>query len=273
MALGLPEEVRNILNKPLTTHKRKGPGGSYSYHKGSDVIRRLNQAFGHSWSSERVEASIIEDQVLLLVNLTVYTEGDTIIHHGYGSAPIARRTSDNKVIDIGNAYKSAFTNALKKAAEQFGIGLGEEEDDDASVEDGGPPTSGGSSGPPPRAAQSAPASFSRPSMARPAPLPPRTQIRANGVQPRTQNASGNGMHVIPQAAITPSQTISAPELGNHQLTSTQEKALANLAKMKKIGEEQLIKGALGEQGKSAFKELTRDDAVKVIKHANTLPVK
>ena len=312
MRIGLPDDICKILRNPLKRHSRQGPGGNYSYVKGSDVIRRLNEAFGHCWSSEKISAEIIEDQVLMLVSLTVFFEADTITHQGYGSAPIARRRSDNVAIDIGNVYKSAFTSALKKAAEQFGIGLDEDED---AVESGTARPYQGS-----RRTSNTPKTVASPPktstpMSTPAPLPNRKPLQRPGALPPRGNGSagsapaasrGNSLQATAVAALkqTPaasprpsgspspyssgSANIPAPDSTTQvpsflpegsqgsdnmddDINSVQLTALRRLADMRSTDELTLINGALAGTSKSKFDELTRGEAVAVIKYANNMP--
>lgn len=304
MSNGLNETTRDILRKPLTSHQRRGPGGNYSYHKGSDVIARLNDAFGHCWSSERVEVEVIEDQVLILVCLTVYIEGDAVVHHGYGSADIARGRNDNKIVNIGNSYKSAFTNALKKAAEQFGIGLGEEESVRESVRTAPtatsnyhqPQTQAQGFGPVP-SPSSAPATTrfasavaasnasSRPQMAKPEAMPTRSPGGTGGLRgtaaaamlkvgpaPVAVPLDPSPPTPIPSAPPTNPAPMVKPEVRTDDLVSSvQEHALQRLAGMKNLSEEQLVVGALPLAGKTRFAELLRSEASEVIKYANVQP--
>jgi len=133
----MDKKVCDVLNRKVPVYERSGPGGRYPYIKGEDVVSRANEAFEHSWSSEVITVEEKHDFILVHVRVSVY---DTVLcrefhHDGFGSAQIARtkpdpsRNDPGKIIDLGNNYKSAYTIALKKALEQFGIGLGEDNDD------------------------------------------------------------------------------------------------------------------------------------------------
>jgi hypothetical protein len=285
--IGLSEEICDKLSKPMTKYTRQGPGGYYSYYKGSDVIRRLNEAFNHSWSSERVETSVVDEQVLMLVAITVFVEGDTITHHGYGSASISSKRS----MEIGNAYKAAYTNALKKAAEQFGIGLGEEDADEDSTE---PKAPSSYKRPPTSAARSYErppqnTGSSRPPMESPKPLPPRDSeapaapapagnklppgllALANQIINSTQNTTATttvpqSEEQVPETKDFPKETVE----GDEPLNSAQKLALGRLAKMKRISEAEMIKIALPESTKTSFEDLLKSEAVVVIRRAGRL---
>ena len=265
---GFDSKTREILKRQLPVHTRRGQGGTFTYHKGSDVIRLLNEAFGHSWSSERIEEREVDGQILILVALTVMTQsGDMVVHHGYGSADIAKK--NGKVLNIGNVYKSAFTNALKKAAEQFGIGLGDDEDEEVDTKPA-PRTSSApprQAGPPMRTQQSRPSMKTtgmpmgnRPPMNRPTSMPPRPSMPAR--------KSMGGPVSAPPTNPAPMKT---PDLGEQPISDTQKKALRNLATMKNQIESVLIKGALPQANKESFDQLLKKEAIEVIKYANSLP--
>lgn len=297
MSIGLNEKTCEILRKPVASHSRRGQSGSYSYHKGTDVIRRLNEAFGHCWSSEKLEAEVVEEQVLMLVSLTVYMDGDTVTHQGYGSADIKRRNNDKKIVSIGNDYKSAFTNALKKAAEQFGIGLGDEEEDTASPTKAYTPpptqarapmqTSPQNFSPPPQQAPTGnglpiSAGSSRPPMARPEPMKARPALQARpagmggGIRATAAAAINNAVEPtpvvgVPAAAPVNPELMAKPAVKNDVISSVQEHALVRLAAMKGLTESEIVVGALPKSGKVSFKELLRTEASEVIKYANVQP--
>jgi hypothetical protein len=235
---------------------------------------------------------MVEEQVLMLVSLTVYTDRETVTHQGYGSAEVKRRRNDKRIISIGNDYKSAFTNALKKAAEQFGIGLGDEEEDSVSTKPYTPPpaqarppmpaTTAGWSQPQPDA-PGIPTGASRPLMARPEAMPTRQQNHpggmGGGIRAVAAAAVNNAVEPEPIAApigapaappLNPPPMVK-PEVKIDLISSVQEQALQRLAGMKGLAEEILVLGALPDSGKVSFKELLRTEASEVIKYANVQP--
>lgn len=116
-----------------------------SYIGGHTVIRLLNKAFGYKWSFEIVNDEIVpsqpkinkyakegeskfEDQapvVKVLGRLTVPGVG---VKEQYGSKVLIGGASEQEA-----AFKSASTDALKKCATMFGIGLELYEDDDEAA--------------------------------------------------------------------------------------------------------------------------------------------
>lgn len=93
----------------------------------SEVINRLNKVLGiDSWSSEvlRLERDPHEtDEIIAHVSITADIAGKRVIKHGVGGANIKRVKSTGKPLDLGNSFKMAVSDALKKAAQQFGVGL------------------------------------------------------------------------------------------------------------------------------------------------------
>ena len=113
-------EVEKILKKG---------GASLTYIPVSEVINRLNRVFGiDGWSSEIVKCErdqLDPEFIVACVRLTVSVDGDhygTVSKDGYGGQKIKRmKTGD--IVDLGDEFKGAVSDALKKAAQQFGIGL------------------------------------------------------------------------------------------------------------------------------------------------------
>ena len=109
--------------------ERKGLGGkTFKYLKPAPVIHRLNNVFSNSWSMRVANQISLDDWILVLVELTVPDDenGSWITREAYGSKEIERFNSGpnkGKAIDPGNAYKSAMSDGLKKAASTLGIGL------------------------------------------------------------------------------------------------------------------------------------------------------
>jgi len=93
----------------------------------SEVINRLNKVLGiDSWSSEvlRLERDPHEpDEIIAHVSITADIAGKRVIKHGVGGTSIKRIKSTGKPVDLGNSFKMAVSDALKKAAQQFGVGL------------------------------------------------------------------------------------------------------------------------------------------------------
>ncbi len=116
--------------------ERKGLGGkTFKYLKPAPVIHRLNKVLKLNWSYEVVEREVMEDWVIAKVRMYVWNDEDEhhnpgerrqIFREAYGSATIERFTAgknQGKMVDPGNAFKGAVSDAIKKVASTFGIGL------------------------------------------------------------------------------------------------------------------------------------------------------
>lgn len=132
-------------------HKRviRG-GGSANYIPGWRFIERFNQAFGFLWSFEVPKVNREGNEVVVQgrwslqipgrtvtrehadgTRETIKFESFSITKEQFGSAQIKRWAQDNQktgvkrgdVMDLGNDYKAAATDAMKKCGTQLGIFL------------------------------------------------------------------------------------------------------------------------------------------------------
>ena len=106
---------------------RKG-GTSLTYIPVSEVIARLNRCFGVTgWSSEIVRCErdpLDPDFIVAHVRLSTHG-GDgwtAVTKDGFGGQKI-KRTKAGEIVDLGDEFKGAVSDALKKAAQQFGVAL------------------------------------------------------------------------------------------------------------------------------------------------------
>jgi hypothetical protein len=108
-----PKEVERQLDKG---------GTSLTYIPVSEVIVRLNDVFGSlgwSYTLVKCERDVLDPDFLVAhVSMTV---GD-ITRDGVGGQKIKRMKSGD-IVDLGDEYKGAVSDALKKAAQSFGVGL------------------------------------------------------------------------------------------------------------------------------------------------------
>lgn len=84
----------------------------------SEVINRLNKVLGiDSWSFEviRLERDTHEpDEIIAHINLSVDIAGKHVVKHGVGGTSIKRIKSTGKPVDLGNSFKMAVSDALKR---------------------------------------------------------------------------------------------------------------------------------------------------------------
>lgn len=125
----MKKEVLEALARPFNLKEREGLAGKrFKYVASGDIIERMNTVFHGNWNAELIDSKVIEEQLLVLVRVSVRDEenGNIFYHDGYASYPIFRFTSGQnkgKVIDIGNSYRSAMTKAIKTACSRWGVAL------------------------------------------------------------------------------------------------------------------------------------------------------
>jgi recombination DNA repair RAD52 pathway protein len=124
------ERILAELNEPfppeMERELRKG-GTTLVYIPVSEVIARLNRIFGiHGWSSEIMKCdrdALDPDFIVAHVRLTIGDDSFRRIQKdGFGGQKI-KRTKAGDIVDLGDEFKGAVSDALKKAAQQIGIGL------------------------------------------------------------------------------------------------------------------------------------------------------
>src|SRR5437870_10656439 len=114
---------RELLEKPFSPDQIKQREGLHGdvldYIAGAAVIQRLNEAFNAEWTFEIIEHDIREKEVVVLGKLT--TQG--IAKCQFGKSKITRTKETKAEVSIGDDLKAAATDAIKKCATLFGIGL------------------------------------------------------------------------------------------------------------------------------------------------------
>ncbi len=122
----------NLLSKLYANFElrsREGTGGKrFKYIPSDAVIDRMNKVFQGCWGTEVLEEKLVEDQILVKVRVTAHHPdiNQQFQHDGYGSAAVMRFKSgknQDKIVDLGNIYKSAEAMAIRHACTRFGVGL------------------------------------------------------------------------------------------------------------------------------------------------------
>lgn len=113
-----PQEMERSLNK----------GGAHlTYIPVSEVINRLNKVLGvEKWSftvvkceRDATDPDFVVAHVRLEYNISEFA---SIIRDGIGGQKI-KRTKQGGIVDLGDEFKGAISDALKKAAQTMGVGL------------------------------------------------------------------------------------------------------------------------------------------------------
>jgi len=114
---------RQLLEQPFTADQIKqrdgGSGRAIDYIEGHSVIQRLNDAFESAWSFEIVSHEIHQEEVVVIGKLTA----GSLAKSQFGSSRITRNRDTKEIISLADDMKAAATDALKKCATLFGVGL------------------------------------------------------------------------------------------------------------------------------------------------------
>jgi hypothetical protein len=277
------------LANPFTTVLEK-PGKGYKYVPSRFIIERMNEVFAGNWSTEVVKETIVEDQVLVVVRVTVTdpleNDGKSYFHDGCASHQIARFSyGDNKgnIIDLGNSYIAAISKAIKQACKKWGVATDlEEESDPTSVKTSDIPSQTMSMAPP---AQHVP--IVKQETVQPVPVTP--TIPQTPVVPATPiKVTQPTMAAVPTPSVendntvvnqtpveTPMVATTNTTNGSNKITDTQKVALNGLLTLRNLNYQQLVVDAFAERGitKDVIPQpddLDYDDAVVIIKYGNEL---
>jgi len=114
---------RDVLERPFEAHlikSRRGHSGkSFTYVEGAEYIKRLNEAFDGQWSFEIMEHHVRHRDVVVVGRLDA--GGCTKI--AFGGAVVTTSQQTGEPLNLADDLKAAATDALKKAASLFGVGL------------------------------------------------------------------------------------------------------------------------------------------------------
>jgi len=126
------EAIKRILSQRTPAGEirvRDGRGGQkLKYTDGAYVIRTLNEALGWDWdfvadNEELLMNGEIPFEIKVRGTLTVRMDGRTVTKTQYGCQPIEMKRDGTAPVSIGDCYKGAATDALKKCASMLGIAL------------------------------------------------------------------------------------------------------------------------------------------------------
>lgn len=127
-------EIYDLLSEPFPVEmEREVQKGSARliYIPISEVINRMNRIFGPlGWSHQVISCgrdSENSEWLIAHARITVQItndKGERVItsHDGFGGVEIKRK-KNGEPLDIGNDYKGAVSDAVKKACQHLGVGL------------------------------------------------------------------------------------------------------------------------------------------------------
>jgi len=123
------KELYQDLSEPFPVEMERTlniGGAKLIYIPVSEVINRLNKILGvNNWSMTVIrcdrDATDI-DFVVAHVRLQYTSPNGVVVRDGIGGQKI-KRTKQGSIVDLGNEFKGAISDALKKAAQTLGVGL------------------------------------------------------------------------------------------------------------------------------------------------------
>ena len=114
---------RQLLEQPFgpeeIKHRDGSVGQTLAYVPGHTVIERLNQAFESLWSFEITAHEIHQDEVIVIGKLIA----EDVVKTQFGFSRITKARDTGEIVSLADDLKSAATDALKKCATLFGVGL------------------------------------------------------------------------------------------------------------------------------------------------------
>ena len=125
-SLTLPEkQIKQLGHRTPEAfiQQRRGAGNrTFSYVDVGYVTAKLNQIFGHVWSFEVAREGQVGKHIWVLGRLKVMLENGTVLtKEQYGSANIKCLKDTDIPVSVGDDFKSAASDALKKCSSMLGL--------------------------------------------------------------------------------------------------------------------------------------------------------
>lgn len=117
-------QVQMLLKRTPQHFVKERPakgGGKWKFVSAGYVKKCLNIMFGWDWDFEVISEQILFNQVLVKGKLTCRTNGKEIVKMQFGKKEIVYKKGTQDPLDIGNDFKAASSDALKKCAAELGI--------------------------------------------------------------------------------------------------------------------------------------------------------
>ncbi len=118
------KQLQLLLKKTPSQYVRQRPakgGGVWHYVSGAYVRKVLNLMFGWDWDFEVLSEIVQGNQVIVKGKLTCRVNGKSIVKTQFGCKEIMMRKGTNEPLNLGNDFKSATTDSLKKCSAELGI--------------------------------------------------------------------------------------------------------------------------------------------------------
>jgi len=111
--------VQNTSTEHILT--RKGRGGTYKYVDIGYMIKCANLVFGFAWDSKVSGWDKTDTEIICFGSVEANINGIKIIKSACGQKDIAFKQGTKEVLCLGDDYKAAQSDMIKKALSQFGI--------------------------------------------------------------------------------------------------------------------------------------------------------
>jgi hypothetical protein len=112
--------MKRTPDKFVRSRPAKG-GGTWTYVSGGYIRKVLNLMFGWDWDFEVLSEIVQANQVIVKGKLTCRVNGKAIVKTQFGCKEIMYKRGTQDPLNLGNDYKAAATDALKKCAADIGI--------------------------------------------------------------------------------------------------------------------------------------------------------
>lgn len=122
------EQIAKQLAEPFPKNMlKKHPTKNLTYIPIAEVIARMNRVLGvNGWHTEIVRVWREPDHpdwVLAHARVTATIGCVTVRRDGVGGQAVKKTKKDGSPVDLGDEYKGAMSDAIKKACQGFGVGL------------------------------------------------------------------------------------------------------------------------------------------------------
>ena len=116
-------DLREALETPFPAELIRSRPGKHGeqlrYVPTHSFIERMNSVYAGEWDFRIVNFEIREDEVVVIARLTA----GEITKEDFGSAAVIRKKDNGEVVGIGDSFKSAASDALKRCCRLLGLGL------------------------------------------------------------------------------------------------------------------------------------------------------
>jgi len=129
------KSVREALEKPFPPEAiktRPSAHGPLSYVETWRYIETLNRAFIGDWNFRVISHQVLEGEVVVVAELSA----GGVVKQDIGAASLTYKRDSDEIVGIGDSYKSAASDALKRCCRLFGLGLSLYSDGDSTSDNG-----------------------------------------------------------------------------------------------------------------------------------------